>query len=180
METNNNPVLDFSALASLSEEERTAVISAYMAEVEAKATAVAEEKYSGELRDAKYSSVKYKLACEGTLCGFAERIEAIESIAAENPALASLPDEEKLRTAYYIDRGMRSDETPSTESLLMQLKNNPEAMRLCEAAILEKLKCECIPSLKATSGTASVPLTPQKKPKSIDEASTLARAAFGI
>ena len=180
MEEQKTPTLNYEALAALGEEERASAINAYTAEVSAIAAAAAEEKYGGELREAKYASAKYKLASDGTLRGFGERIEAIESIIAENSALSGLPDEERLRTAYYIDRGKHADEAPTTEMLLMQLKNNPEAMRLCEAAILEKLKTESAPPIKATSGTASVPLTPQKKPKSIDEASTLARAAFGI
>ncbi len=180
MAENKISTLDFGALASLSEEERTAAIAAYSAEVEAHAAALAEEKYGGELREAKYASAKYRLATDKSLGGFGERIEAIEAILANTPALEGLSDEEKLRTAYYIDRGMRADEAPTAESLLMQLKSNPEAMRLCEAAILEKLRAEQRPNISATSGSASVPLTPQKKPKSIDEASVLARQAFGI
>ncbi len=180
MAENKTPILDFDALSSLGEEERAAALAAYSAEVEAHAAALAEEKYSDELRRANYVSAKYRLASDKALSGFGERIEAIEAILANTPALGSLCDEEKLRTAYYIDRGMRADEAPSAEQLLNQLRTNPEAMRLCEAAILEKLRAEQSPSFSATSGSASVPMTPQKKPKSIDEASTLARAAFGI
>ena len=177
---NKIPTLDFSALSLLSEEERAAAIAAYSEEVAASAAAIAEEKYSNELKKERYSSAKYRLASDKSLGGFGERIEAIEAILANTPALGSLGDEEKLRTAYYIDRGMRADEAPSAEQLLNQLRTNPEAMRLCEAAILEKLRTEQTPPFSATSGSASVPMTPQKKPKSIDEASVLARAAFGI
>lgn len=180
MEEQKKPTLDFDALAALSAEERTAAIAAYAAEVEASATAAADAKYSGELQDARYASAKYKLAMDGGLSGFGERMDAIEEILASTPVLHSLSDEDKLRTAYYIDRGMHTGDAPSTETLLRQLQKDPEAMRLCEAAILEKLRAEQAPALHSTTGGASVPLTPAKKPKSIDEASALARAAFGI
>ena len=174
------PKLDFDALTALSKEERTAAIEAYTAEVAAQASAAASAKADGELQDARYASAKYRLAAEGKLSGFGERLGAIEEILERTPALHALPDEEKLRTAYYIDRGMRADVSLGAEELLGQLKSNPEAMSLCEAAILEKLRAANAPALYATNGGASLPMTPQKKPKSIDEASALARAAFGI
>lgn len=180
MEQEKKPNLSFDALAALSEEERTAAIDAYTAAIEAQAAAAADARYSGALQDARYASAKYKLAMDGGLSGFGERMDAIEEILHNTPALQSLSDEDRLRTAYYIDRGMHMGDTPSTETLLTQLKSNPEAMRLCEAAILEKLRAEQAPALHSTSGGASLPLTPAKKPKSIDEASALARAAFGI
>lgn len=177
---NNLPTLDYEALAALDSEARSAAIAEYTAAVEAKAASAAEEKYSGELKNAQYANAKYRLANEADLRGFSERIEAIEAIVTANPALASLSDEERLRTAYYIDRGMHADEPLGAEELFARLRENPEAMRLCEAAILEKLKVEGKPSFMAAGSVASVPLTPEKKPKSIDEASSLARAAFGI
>ena len=176
----NNPTLDYEALSALDAEPRSPAIAEYTAAIEAKAVLAAEEKYGGELKNAQYANAKYRLAGDAALRGFSERIEAIEKIAAENPALAVLPDEERLRTAYYIDRGMHADENPSAEELLTKLRANPDAMRLCEAAILEKLKTEDKPAFMALGSAASVPLTPEKKPKSIDEASSLARAAFGI
>lgn len=174
------PELDFDALAALSIEERTAAIAAYASSVEEQAAAAASAKVDGELQAARYTSAKYRLAAEGTLAGFGDRIGAIEEIIEKTPALQTLADEERLRTAYYIDRGMRAETAPSAEELLGQLKSNPEAMRLCEAAILEKLRAEKAPALYSTNGGASLPMTPAKKPKSIDEASALARAAFGI
>ncbi len=180
MEQEKKPTLDFDALAALSAEERTAALAAYAAEIEAQASAAADARYGGELQNARYASAKYKLAVEGGLKGFGERIEAIEEILSHTPALQALSDEDKLRTAYYIDRGMHAGDAPGTEELLGQLQKNPEAMRLCEAAILERLRAEQAPALHSTTGGASVPLTPQKKPKSIDEASALARAALGI
>ncbi|MBR5538429.1 MAG: hypothetical protein IKU61_00870 [Clostridia bacterium] len=174
----NNPTLDYEALASLDGEARAAAIAEYTAAIEERASLAAKEKYDGELRAVQYANAKYRLA--SGLKDFSGRIEAIEEIARENPALMALDDEERLRTAYYIDRGMRADESPSAEELLMRLRENPEAMRLCEAAILAKLKTEASPAFAAAGSVASVPLTPQKKPKSIDEASSLARAAFGI
>lgn len=180
MEEKKTPTLDFDALSALGADERAAAIAAYATEVEAYAAANAEEKYRGEISAANYLSAKYKLSTDKNFIGFGERIEAIEAIIEGNPALAALSDEERLKTAYYIDRGMHKDDEPSAEMLFEKLKGNQEAMRLCEAAILEKLRHEKAPSFCATSGNASMPVTPQKKPKSIDEASALARAAFGI
>ncbi|MBQ4557562.1 MAG: hypothetical protein IJA60_07950 [Clostridia bacterium] len=180
MEEMKTPSLDFEALAVLSEEERKSAIAEYTAAIEANAIESVKAVHDGELKEVRYENAKYKLIADGTLPHFGERIVAIEEIISGNTALASLSDEERLRTAYYIDRGMTADDVPTTESLLRALNENPEAMRLCEAAILERLRGEKAPALSADGGAASVPLTPKAKPKSIDEASTLAREAFGL
>lgn len=180
MEEKKAPTLDFDTILALDGDARAEALAAYGAEVAAYAAENAEEKYRGEIRAANYLSAKYKLSCDKSFTGFGERIEAIEAIIENSPALASLSDEERLKTAYYIDKGMHKEDEPSAEALFEKLKKNPEAMRLCEAAILEKLRNEKAPSISASSGSASMPITPQKKPKSIDEASALARAAFGI
>lgn len=176
----NNPTLEFAALAALPEEERAAAIAAYTAAVEAKAAENAGAQFKDELTATRLAAAKYRMATEGGLSGFGERMAAIEQILESTPALGSLPDEEKLRTAYYIDRGMHASDAITTEALLAKVQADPEAMRAIEAAVLEKLRAADVPSLRATSGTASVPVTPQKKPKSIEEASALAREAFGI
>lgn len=176
----NNPTLEFETLASLPEEERTAAIAAYTAAVEAKAVETAGAQLGDALAAARFTAAKYRMATEGGLDGFGERMAAIEQILESTPALGSLPDEERLRTAYYIDRGMHASDAVTTEALLAKVQEDPEAMRAIEAAVLEKLRVADVPSLRATSGTASVPVTPQKKPKSIEEASLLAREAFGI
>lgn len=187
MEANEFPKLDFEAVAALPDEARAAAIADYGAALEAYAAAQAEKTretdgVKKELADAKYSAAKYKLAADGSLAGFDKRIPEIESILTEMPALAALSDEEKLRTAYYIDRGRQEKEPDSAEVLLEKLKASPEAMRLCEAAILEKLRAAAVPapSLFGTAGGESLPMTPKTKPRSIDEASRLAREAFGI
>lgn len=176
MEQKNEPILNLEALGAMTPAERNAALEAYTAAVAAKASADA----ASELAAARYAAAKYRMASEGGLDGFAARLPDIEKILADTPALAALPDEERLRTAYYIDRGMQPREAVSAESLVAAVKDNAEAMRLLEAAVLEKLRVTDVPPLSATAGNASVPVTPQKKPKSIDEASALARAAFGI
>lgn len=60
------------------------------------------------------------------------------------------------------------------------LEKNPKAMRLAEARLLELLGADSAPALFATAGSASAPATVREKPKTIDEASGLARAAFGV
>ena len=57
-----------------------------------------------------------------------------------------------------------------------------EAMRLAEAAILERLRTEGggMPALSASVGGAGLPLTPKTKPKTLSEAAALAREAFGV
>lgn len=172
--------LDFEKLAALGEEERAVAIAEYTAAVEANARDAANAEYDSLLRSAKYESAKYKMALDGTLPNFGERLCAIEEIIAANAALGAMSDEEKLRTAYYIDRGKSAGVAPTAEELLSQLKSNPEAMRLCEAAILERLRAENAPALSSSSGSASAPLTPKAKPKNLSEASALAREAFGI
>lgn len=180
MEQQNEPILNLEALGAMTPAERNAALEAYTAAVAAKASADAGAQYANELAAARYAAAKYRMASEGGLEGFAARLPDIEKILADTPALAALSDEEKLRTAYYIDRGMQPREAASAETLVAAVKGNAEAMRLLEAAVLEKLRAADVPPLSATAGNASVPVTPQKKPKSIDEASALARAAFGI
>ena len=180
MEQMQSITFDFEKLSALGEEERAAAIAEYTAAVEAKARAASAAEYDTELRALRYESVKSKMSLDKALPRFGERIGAIEEIIAQNAALGAMGDEDRLRTAYYIDRGKSAAEAPTAEELLNLIKGNPEAMRLCEAAILEKLRAENPPALSATSGSASVPLTPKAKPKNLSEASALARQAFGI
>ncbi len=180
MEQMQSMNLDFEKLLSLSEEERDAAVAEYNAAIEESARAALASEYEGALKAARYESAKYKMALDGTLPHFGERIGAIEEIIAQNAALAAMSDEEKLRTAYYIDRGKSAGDAPTAEELFALIKGNPEAMRLCEAAILAELRRENPPALSSTSGSASVPLTPKEKPKNLSEASALARQAFGI
>ena len=180
MEQMQSPVFDFEKLSALGEEERAAAVAEYTAAIEANARTAAAAEYDAELRALRYESVKSKMSLDNTLPHFGERLGAIEEIIAANSALGAMSDEEKLRTAYYIDRGKSAGEAPSAAELLNLIKENPDAMRLCEAAILEKLRRENPPALSSTSGSASVPLTPKAKPKNLSEASALARQAFGI
>jgi|GEM_PF-1283255 len=180
MEQTKSQTLDLEKLFTLSEEERVAALEEYTASVEANARAAVAAEYDAELKTMRYESVKSKMALDSTLPNFGARIGAIEEIISANAALGTMSDEDKLRTAYYIDRGKSAAATPSAEELLNLIKGNPEAMRLCEAAILDKLHKENPPALSSTSGSASVPLTPKAKPKNLSEASALARQAFGI
>ena len=180
MENKTQKTIDFEKLATLSEEERAAVISEYTAALEKSAFENAGMQYESELKNARYESAKYKMALDGTLPHFGERIAAIEEIIATTAALGAMSDEEKLKTAYYIDRGKSASDEFSAEELLSKLKGNPEAMRLIEAEILERLRTENVPALSSSGGAASVPLTPKAKPKNLSEASALAREAFGI
>lgn len=174
-----NKTLDFEALMSLSEEERSAAIAQYNAAIEEGARATYAAEHASELKAARYESAKYKMALDKSLPNFGERMDAIEEILASSDAFSSMSDEEKLRTAYYIDRGKSGGEVTAAE-LVEKLKSNPEAMRLIEAAVLEKLSVKGAPALSAGSGNASLPLTPKEKPKTLNEASKMAREAFGI
>ena len=183
------PTLDFAAVAAMDEDARTVAIDAYRAEVTALGEALDADEKSGAEKDsalaaARYDAAKYKLASDKSCAGFADAMEEIEAVLAETPALAALPDEDRLRTAYYIVRGKRPDPAPaaapSAEELFAALEKNPAAMRLAEARLLELLGADSTPALFATAGNASAPTTPKEKPKTIDEASGLARAAFGI
>lgn len=185
------PTLDFEAVAAMDDDARTAALDAYRAEVAALGDALAADEQNGEaqqnaLAAARYDAAKYKMASDTSLVGFADAMDDIEAVLAETPALASMPDEERLRTAYYIVRGKRPAPAPtparepSAEELFAALEKNPAAMRLCEARLLELLGADSAPALMSTAGSASAPATVREKPKTIDEASGLARAAFGI
>lgn len=176
----NIPTLDFEKLVSLSEDERAAAIAEYSAAIEANAKGGVAAQYDAELRNARYESAKYKMALSKELPNFGERLGAIEELLASSDMFASLSDEEKLRTAYYIDRGKNAPAPETADALLEQLRANPEAMRAIEAEVIERLRKEKSPALSAGHGNASVPLTPKAKPKTLNEASALAREALGI
>lgn len=179
------PTLDYEAVAALDDEAKQAALDAYRAEVaafgESLATdARADEETKRALDAAKYDAAKYKMASDKHYDGFAEHLGEIEQILAETPALASMPDEDRLRTAYYIARGKQPTAAPSAEALVAALEKNPDALRLVEAHIVEKLGAIDPPALLATAGNVSFPASVKEKPKTIDEASSMARAAFGI
>lgn len=183
------PTLDFAAVSAMDDDARTAALDAYRAELTTLEQTLAEAEQCDAEREsalhaARYDAAKYKMASDKSLDGFADAIDEIETVLAETPALAALPDEERLRTAYYIVRGRRPAPTPApeptAEELFAALKKNPAAMRLCEARMLQMLGADPTPALMATAGNATAPLTVKEKPKTIDEASGLARAAFGI
>ena len=183
------PTLDFEAVSAMDDAARTAALDAYRADVAALGDALAADEQSGKaqqnaLAAARYDAAKYKLASDKTCAGFADAMDEIEAVIAETPALASMPDEERLRTAYYIVRGKRPAPAPapapSAEELFAALEKNPAAMRLVEARMLEMLGADSAPALMSSAGSASAPATVREKPKTIDEASGLARAAFGV
>lgn len=175
-----NTAFDFEKFMSLGEEERAAAVAEYTAMAESRGREAAKAQYQSELKNARYESAKYKMALDKTLPDFGERIGAIEEILASSEAFATMGDEEKLRTAYYIDRGKNGGAEPSAEDLLAKLENNPELMRVLEAKIIEKLSKRSNPSMSAGGGNASLPLTPKEKPKTLNEASKMAREAFGL
>ena len=201
------PTLDFEAVAAMDDDARAAALAAYRTEVAALGDALAaDEAVDAEKENApaaaRYDAAKYKMASDKSLVGFADAMDEIEAVLAETPALAGMQDEERLRTAYYIVRGKHGAaapaptptaaaqsalkvaappaQEPSAEELFAALEKNPAAMRLCEARLLELLGADEAPALFATAGNATAPATPKEKPKTIDEASGLARAAFGV
>lgn len=171
--------LDLEALMALDSEERNAAIAQYTASIEASAKEAYALEHASELKAARYESAKYKMALDKSLPSFSDRMDAIEEILASSDAFSSMSDEEKLRTAYYIDRGRSAGEV-STNELIERLKNDPEAMRIVEAAVIEKLSVKGTPPLFAGGGNSTLPLTPKEKPKTLNEASKMAREAFGI
>ena len=179
------PTLDYEAVAALDPDARKEALDAYHAEVAALNESLAADARDGEetrraLDAAKYDAAKYKMASDKHYDGFAEHLGEIEQILAETPALASMPDEDRLRTAYYIARGKQPAAAPSAEALADALEKNPDALRLIEARLIEKLGAGDPPPLSATAGSASFPASIKEKPKTIDEASSMARAAFGL
>ena len=133
------PTLDFEAVAAMDDDARTAALDAYRAEVAALGDALAADEQSdadrqSALAAARYDAAKYKLASDKSCAGFADAMDEIETVLADTPALAAMPDEERLRTAYYIVRGKRPAPAPapepSAEELFAALEKNPKAMRL--------------------------------------------------
>ncbi|MBQ7660986.1 MAG: hypothetical protein IJS44_02905 [Clostridia bacterium] len=183
MNEKNLPTLDFAALSAMGEEERTAALAAYqtaMDEFRAELSADNERTAAleGELKTAKYEAAKYRLGCTPELDGFSARLGEIEKIIESMPALAALSDEERLRTAYYIDRG-KTQKPQGGENLAKTLAEDPEALRLAGKLLLDELGGGA-PALFATAGGASLPLGTNEKPKTLDEAGALARKAFGV
>ncbi len=171
-----NPTLDFDVLACLTEEERAAALDEYKGAL----FAAAKGECKAELDASRYEATKYRLALDSALPNFNERIGAIEEIIAGGDYFAGMSDEDKLRTAYYIDRGKNALGKPSTEELIASVRTDSEAMRVLECELIEKLRAKSNPKLGVTSGNASLPLTPKAKPKTLTEAAEMAREAFGI
>lgn len=180
MENYEFPALDFDTIAALPEDERTAALAAYEAAVRAYAEDAGQAAKEEELRRARYEAAKYKMAVDETYAGFGSRMEAIERILAQTPALGALPDEEKLRMAYYIDRGMQEKEEPTAAQLLEAVRRSPEVLRAIEASLAASIEGEGAPALFASAGSFSMPATVREKPKTIGEASALAREALGL
>ena len=114
------PTLDFEAVAAMDDDARTAALDAYRAEIAALGDALAADEQSdadrqSALAAARYDAAKYKLASDKSCAGFADAMDEIETVLAETPALAAMPDEERLRTAYYIVRGKRPAPAPAPE-----------------------------------------------------------------
>ena len=175
-----NPTLDLEALMSLGEDERAAAIGEYNAALISAASEGARAECAKELSAARYENTKYRLALDASLPDFNNRIAAIEEIIAGGECFATMGDEEKLRMAYYIDRGKNSCGKVSSEELISLVRNDGEVMRVLEGEIIEKLRAKSNPQISAGLGNASLPLTPKEKPKTLSEASALAREAFGI
>lgn len=177
------PTLDYAALSEMGEEERAAALDAYQTALEdyRAASAGADARTAAledELKAAKYEAAKYRLCSDSELEGFGARLCEIEGILESMPALASLSDEEKLRTAYYIDRG-RTKASGEKKELAKALAEDPEAVRLAGQMLLAELS-DGAPALFAGAGGASLPLGENEKPKTLKEAGELARKAFGV
>ena len=96
------PTLDFEAVAAMDDDARTAALDAYRAEVAALGDALAADEQSDANRQsalaaARYDAAKYKLASDKSCAGFADAMDEIETVLADTPALAAMPDEERLR-----------------------------------------------------------------------------------
>lgn len=183
MTENQLPTLDYAALAEMGEAERAAALAAYQSALDdfraaSDETAARTAALEDELKAAKYEAAKYRLSGDGELDGFSARIGEIERIIESMPALASLSDEEKLRTAYYIDRG-RAEKKESGSDLAKALAKDPDALRLAGEMLLRQLQ-DGTPALFASAGGASLPLGTNEKPKTLEEAGALARKAFGV
>ena len=171
-----NPTLDFEALACLTEEERAAALEEYRGAL----FAAAKGECKAELDASRYEATKYRLALDSSLPNFSERIGEIEEIIAKGDYFAEMSDEDKLRTAYYIDRGKNAVGKPSAEELIASVRANGEVMRVLECELIEKLRTKSNPKISASVGNASLPLTPKSKPKTLAEAAEMAREALGI
>ena len=180
MDNREFPALDFAALAALPEDERAGALADYETAVRAYAEDTGRSDAADELRRARYEAAKYKMAADASFADFGRRMEAVERILAETPALDALPDEEKLRMAYYIDRGMQKSAEPTAEELLAAVRRSPEVMRTLEASFAAALTAKDEPALFASAGNFSMPATVREKPKTIGEASALAREALGL
>ena len=95
-------------------------------------------------------------------------------------ALSAMPARERYVTGYLLAKGSAPAPQETAESLVKKIQSNPDAMRMLELQRVEKTKQNAnIPPQSASSGMANIPVTPQQRPKSFDEAAEMVKQKYG-
>lgn len=191
---NTIPELDIDRLTFEDEETRKAMLEEYsnsmrdyvksdiMREMEP-ALMMAREAQSNREKNDVISALKNIPEMQG-IEGMIPQMDAI--IKNNAKMFDGLSTEDKYINAYAIARGVNAINTPAkaeptAEEIVNMLNNNPDALALLEKQRVNAVKDnQNVPAMSAGSGAGNVPLTPPpEKPKTWDEARSLARKLFG-
>lgn len=183
------PVLDVGSLAFDDEEtikQKQTEYAQKMVEYVKKELEPFIQQAQQEIYEKEKSEVISALAKLPELQGIDQMIPQLDKIIANTKALSSpdVPVEEKYVTAYAIAKGVNSinnpPKEPTPEELLQYYDKNEDFRKLVESKLLERAKGgQQVPPLSASGGAVNAALTIQEKPKTIEEASNLARKLFG-
>lgn len=190
------PTLDMEALTFADAETQKAIIEEYNTKLAEFNRAQIMSELAPDIEFAKESRIAKErndiiagLGRTSEFSDIAAYAPQIENILKNNSAFSgdNLTTEEKVVNAYLIARGVNSinnppaaPKEPSTDELMAMYQNNPAFREAVEKQRLAEIKnSQQVPPFSASSGAVNAALDIKEKPKTLEEASALARLMFG-
>ncbi len=192
------PVLDRQALAFADDETARRIEEQYiqdMVEYSRKTTMKELQPLLDQAKKGQFESEKAglvdSLASVEQFADIKELMPQIEHIIEVNPVLSNpdIPLDDKITIAYAMAKGVNvinnppvvtQPKEPTVEELLAYYENNDEFQNAIEQKRLAAVKQnQQVPAMSASSGAANAVLNIPEEPKTLDEASVLARKIFG-
>ena len=193
------PTLDLSSLTFASDEEQQAAMAKYAEELSAYNRQELLKELEPTLKfaekgmhDAEAKEAVEVLSQVPELAGIEKIRPQLDKIIANNKWLQSedMPIDEKYINAYAIAKGIDSinnpvkapepPKEPTSEEILEMYRKNPDLQALIEKERLGAIKQgQQVPPFSASSGAAGAALNIKNKPKTLEEASEMAKELLG-